>query len=221
MKILIINTQGRSGTTLLQSIISHVHSLRNLGEYIDYSDEQSYIRTTRYLLRNDSWCCKMFFDTDFGDFYHPIEFINELRPNMVINSYREDLFDQYLSLQISIHNNLWNSTNKFQYDQFTIADPENSIRTFLKNISLYNKQLGNIDDQIPLIDISYEQVISNRVVVYTPINILQISNNIENLPIKQNSKNDKFSLIENINEIKKQWEIILHNDKSQNASMEQ
>jgi hypothetical protein len=163
----------------------------------------------------------MFFDTDFGDFYHPIEFINELRPNMVINSYREDLFDQYLSLQISIHNNLWNSTNKFQYDQFTIADPENSIRTFLKNISLYNKQLGNIDDQIPLIDISYEQVISNRVVVYTPINILQISNNIENLPIKQNSKNDKFSLIENINEIKKQWEIILHNDKSQNASMEQ
>lgn len=212
MKILITNTQGRSGTTLLQSVLSHVYKLDNLGEYIDYSSETVYNNTTQYLVNNNDWCCKMFFDTEFADYYRPVEFVQQLQPDLLVNSYREDLFDQYLSLQVSLHNKRWNSNSKLEYSSFRIADPEHSIQEFLTNIRVYESRLNTLRKQFAVYDISYEQLLDNRVKLEQTVDIDAAVQSMQNSTVKQNSKQEKFDLVENIAEVEKQWRIL--NDRT-------
>lgn len=205
MKILITNTQGRSGTTLLQSAISYIYKLYNFGEYIDYRTEQSYNNTTQHLIDKNNWCCKIFFDIEFDDFYQPVKFIQHLNPDLLINSFREDLFDQYLSLQISLHSNQWNSNSKLSFSKFTIEEPEHSIKKFLINIKTYESQLNILKTQFKIYNVSYEQILNNNVVIDNKIDIETALQSIQNTTVKQNTKQEKLSLINNISEVKQEW----------------
>lgn len=212
MKLLITNTQGRSGTTLLQSVLAHVYKLDNLGEYIDYNDKVVYNSTTKYLLDHNNWCCKMFFDTEFNDYYQPVEFIKQLQPDAVVNSFRKDLFDQYLSLQVSMYNKSWNSNSKLTYKSFTIDNVDDSIQEFLENIQRYTEQLNTIRKHIPVYDVSYEDLIDNTVNIFETVDVDTATKEIDMLTVKQNSKQDKFKLIKNIEQVKTQWRTI--NDRT-------
>ena len=212
MKILITNTQGRSGTTLLQTVISKFYGIPNLGEFIEYQNFTKYNKSIEHLAVLDNWCCKMFFDIGLNEFYNPADIIEKTRHDFIVNSYRKDLFDQYLSFQVGLHNKKWNADKKLDYQNFIISDPEQSINEFFQNINNYQDQLEYIRKKVPVIDVSYEDLIANNLHVNEKIDINQILKQVDQAPVKQNTKQEKINLIDNIQEVLNYWRII--NDRT-------
>ena len=175
---------------MLQSHLCDEYSVTNWGESISMDDEISYNASIDKLANSDDWCCKLFFIEGMDDWYVPEENVYTLNPTMLINSYREDTFDQFLSLQVSIHNNKWNSTEKLEYKKFTMTNVENDIRSFKSNLSIYNERLTRLAKDFDIKHISYEDLITD-----THNTILA----------KQNTKEEKMKLINNIDEVIEYW----------------
>ena len=208
MKVLIINTQGRSGTTLLQELISSNYSISNKGECIDLHTLSVYKRSIDELKNSDDWCAKFFVEKydlpdDILNSRSDIDDITCINPSTIINSYREDTFDQYLSLEVCKYNKKWNSDTKLKYNRFIIEDIETSISKFKDNLDSYSNMVNELSKNFDIHDISYEQIIRND---------LKIGNNIIDaakhtpLTVKQNTLEDKLRLVNNIDEVKKHWE---------------
>jgi hypothetical protein len=190
VKILIISSQYRTGTTMLQSLLCNQHSVTNWGESISVNDEISYNTSVDKLANSDDWCCKLFFIEGMDDWYVPEENVYTLNPTMLINCYREDTLDQFLSLQVSIHNDKWNGTEKLEYKKFTMTNVENDIRSFKSNLSIYNETLTRLVKDYDIKYVSYEELITKT---------------HKTALVKQNTKEEKMKLINNIDEVIEYW----------------
>jgi hypothetical protein len=199
MKILIINSGMRSGTTLLQeqlcgNRLASLFSIVNMGEGISLTDENSYNASVDKLVNSDNWCCKLFFLEGMDDWYAPEKIVYTLNPTLLVNSYREDTFDQFLSLQVSHYNDKWNSTEKLEYKNFTSTNVKNDIITFKSNLKIYNDTLNRLKKDFDVKHIAYEDLISDT-------NKSTFAKSF----VKQNTKEEKMKLINNIDEVIEHW----------------
>jgi len=203
MKVLITTSEGRTGTTMLQDLVSIKLGIKNVGEaIITSSNEIEYRKSISLLEKNDGWCCKLFFYA--GDtWYNPEEVVNLLKPDLIINSYREDIFDQFLSWQTSFHNDKWNSKVKLAYEKYTIEDVYNVVENFQLNLQKYNQQLSKISKDFHVINISYEEIIKNEM-IYLGLDSAEYLNGSTGMA-KQNSKEEKIALVNNIDEVMTYW----------------
>ena len=200
MKVLIINSMGRSGTTLLQQLISNTHNLDNLGEFITFDDtRQSSIDS---LVKLDNWVVKFFVECNDRSVDSYIQDINTLRPTIIINSYREDKFDQYLSFQISLNNNKWNANTKLEYTSFTIDNIEQTVKYFFDSLKLNEEILLKLGEKYEIKNVSYEDILSNR----SPADLKIKFDQSRVTLVKQNTLDEKISLIENIEDVKMYWD---------------
>jgi hypothetical protein len=191
---------GRSGTTLLQQLISNTHNLDNLGEFITFDDtRQSSIDS---LVKLDNWVVKFFVECNDRSVDSYIQDINTLRPTIIINSYREDKFDQYLSFQISLNNNKWNANTKLEYTSFTIDNIEQTVKYFFDSLKLNEEILLKLGEKYEIKNVSYEDILSNR----SPADLKIKFDQSRVTLVKQNTLDEKISLIENIEDVKMYWD---------------
>lgn len=207
MKVLIINTQGRSGTTLLQELISSNYNITNRGECVDLHTLSVYKKSIDKLKNSDGWCAKFFVEKydlpdDILNSHSDTDDIKSINPSTIINSYREDTFDQYLSLEVSKYNKKWNSDTKLEYDRFIIEEVETSISKFKDNLISYSNIVNELSKNFDIHDISYEQIIRNDLKIGN--NSIDVTKHAS-LTVKQNSKEEKINLIYNIDEVIKAW----------------
>jgi hypothetical protein len=154
------------------------------------------------LEKYDGWCCKLFFD-DVDTWYNPEEVINLIKPDLIINSYREDTFDQFLSWQTSYHNNKWNSKVKLAYKKYTIEDVDNVVKIFHSVLRNYHQTMLKFSKDFHVINISYEEIIKNEM-IYLGLDSSEYLNSSDGMT-KQNSKEEKIALVNNINEVMAYW----------------
>lgn len=184
---------GRSGTTMLQEAISTEYSIQNLGEYLSSDYEKNLTR----LSETDNWVSKFFIEKDYS-----FDFTNDIvrtKPDIIVNSYRENKFDQYLSFQVSLHNAKWNSDKKMEYQEFLISDALQSIKYFKESIEIFDSVRLQLSEQYDIIDVSYEQILSGN-----------IDNRLLKTPpvyhtAKQNTFQEKINLIKNFEEVTDIW----------------
>lgn len=194
---------GRSGTTLLQQLISNTHKLTNLGEYITFdTTRQSSIDS---LTKLDNWVVKFFVECNDYNIDSYIDDIDMLSPTMIINSYRKDKFDQYLSFQISLNNNKWNADTKLKYTPFVLNDIEKKIEYFVNSLKLNDEILLKLKEKYNVIDVSYEDILSNNLHDDLKIKFDQSKSTL----VKQNTLDEKISLIKNIEDVKIYWDNIV------------
>ena len=194
MKILILNSMGRSGTTMLQDAISTEYNLSNLGEYLrgDYDEKLKHLAST-----ND-WVCKYF--VEYGDTRNHLDDISFINPDLIVVNYRNDLIEQYLSFQISLCNDKWNSTDKLSYSSFEISDLPNSIDSFFHSIILFKNIIAALKNVYNIEQVSYEEISTGKI----PVSILKhppVFNTV-----KQNTMLEKISLVKNYNQVKEYWD---------------
>ena len=193
MKILILNAMGRSGTTMLQDAISNEYGIKNLGEYLSTDYESKLTQ----LSEKDNWVSKFFIEKDYTLDY--VTDIVRINPDIIVNSYRENKFDQYLSFQVSLYNEKWNSDKKMKYQNFTIAHPRESIKYFKESIELFDSIRLKLLERYDIVNVSYEQILSDS-----------INNKLFKKPpvyhtAKQNTLQEKLNLIKNFNEVCDIW----------------
>ena len=205
MKVLITACHGRTGTTILQDIITRKSGIINHGEGIDiYNGERGFNNSIEKFRQAENGCSKLFFDMSYqitGDansWYKPMKVVDIIQPTLIINSFREDTFDLFLSWQISYHNNKWNGTNKLNYHNIEVLDVEPTIEKFHKELKLYEKDLEILRQNFRVLNISYEDIVNNNV------DDLEFSNYTG--VAKQNTLEEKLRLVDNIDEVKEQWE---------------
>ena len=205
MKVLITACHGRTGTTILQDIITKKSGIINYGEGIDiYNGERGFNNSIEKFRQAENGCCKLFFDmsyqttSDVNSWYKPMEVPDIIQPNLIINSFREDTFDLFLSWQISYHNNKWNATNKLNYHSIEVLHVEETVDKFVKKLKLYEKDLEILRENFKVLNISYEDIVNNNV------DDLEFDNYIG--VAKQNTLEEKIRLVDNIDEVKEQWQ---------------
>ena len=118
MKLLVISSHGRCGTTIVQTIWANKLNLNMLGEGIILDKgESEFKKSISRLTIEKNWSCKLFFDEYPSDLpqYNPIDIVEVVNPDLIINSYRKDLLEQFLSWHISYNSKHWNSENKEKY----------------------------------------------------------------------------------------------------------
>ena len=192
-RILIMNSMGRSGTTLLQNMLCTDHGLNNLQEAVTYDHTRP--DTLRQLAETVGWVCKFFVEVDTvsaSDHYQEIEII---KPDLIYNTYRNDTFDQFLSFQISVMNNLWNGGRRLEYVPRIMPDPQAQVKYFIDSLALYKSLLQDIRFKYSVIDISYEDLIVSRAAIVNDYGL-----------VKQNTLDQKLALIVNIKEVLEAWE---------------
>ena len=207
MKVLITSAEGRTGTTVLQDLVSIKLDIKNVGEKIampsdETDNESAYRKSISLLEKSDGWCCKLFFD-DAHAWYNPEEVIKLLKPDLIINSYREDIFDQFLSWTTSYYNNKWNSKRKLAYKKYTIEEIDNVVKRFHSVLRDYHQTVLKFSKDFHVINISYEEIIKNEM-IYLGLDSAEYLNGSTGMA-KQNSKEEKIALVNNIDEVMAYW----------------
>jgi hypothetical protein len=191
-KVLIANSMGRSGTTLLQKMLCKRHGLRNLNELITYDDTRA--DTIASLAGSKGWVCKFFVEVDTANRFDHRREIADISPSIIYNAYREDKLDQFLSFQLSLLNDKWNADTRLEYRPVSIDDPAGSIGYFLRSLDIYSTLLSHLREEYEVVDISYEQIISSDL------------GSTDHGVAKQNSFEQKLHLVENIDQVLAEWE---------------
>ena len=151
--------------------------------------------TLQLLSNQDNWCLTIWIEDKFN-FPHYAEFA-KLNPTLIINLYRENMFEQFISWRIAEKHLMWNDTKKFKYNPITINQDE--IDYFLRSKQKAKHVINILRDQYNIIDISYEQIITHNV----PKNL-----NIKDWEFKlakQTTFEEKRKLVTNFNELKEAW----------------
>lgn len=190
-KILITNSMGRSGTTLLQKMLCREHGLRNLNEPITFDDTRP--ETIARLAADRGWVCKFFVEVDTVDRFDHQSEIASLAPDVIFNAYREDRLDQFLSFQLSVLNGKWNADVRMEYERHTMDDPAGRIGYFLRSLSLYSSLLDGLRVTHRVVDISYEQIAA------------MVADGGDHGVAKQNTFEQKLDLVCNIDEVLAEW----------------
>jgi hypothetical protein len=193
MKLLVISSHGRCGTTIVQTIWANKLNLNMLGEGIILDNgESEFKKSIGKLTMEKNWACKLFFDEYPSDLpkYNPTDIVELVNPDLIINSYRKDLLEQFLSWHISYNSTHWNSENKEKYKKFKIEDVEEKVKTFHRIDKEYQNALQQLSHKFKIINIAYED-----------INV----NEYKGKFVKQNTKEEKMNLIDNMSEVLESW----------------
>jgi len=193
MKLLVISSHGRCGTTIVQTIWANKLNLNMLGEGIILdSGESEFKKSIGRLTMEKNWACKLFFDEYPSDLpkYNPTDIVELVNPDLIINSYRKDLLEQFLSWHISYNSTHWNSENKEKYKKFKIEDVEEKVKTFHRIDKEYQNALQQLSHKFKIINIAYEDIDVNE---------------YKGKFVKQNTKEEKMNLIDNMPEVLESW----------------
>ena len=193
MKLLVISSHGRCGTTIVQTIWANKLNLNMLGEGIILdSGESEFKKSIGRLTMEKNWSCKLFFDGFPSDLsqYNPMDIIEVVNPDLIINSHRKDLLEQFLSWHISYNSKHWNSENKEKYKKFKIEDVEEKVKTFHRIDKDYQNALQQLSHKFKIINIAYEDIDVNE---------------YKGKFVKQNTKEEKMNLIDNMSEVLESW----------------
>jgi len=193
MKLLVISSHGRCGTTIVQTIWANKLNLNMLGEGIILDNgESEFKKSIGRLTMENTWACKLFFDEYPSDLpkYNPTDIVELVNPDLIINSYRKDLLEQFLSWHISYNSNYWNSENKEKYKKFKIEDVEEKVKTFHRIDKEYQNALQQLSHKFKIINIAYEDIDVNE---------------YKGKFVKQNTKEEKMNLIDNMSEVLESW----------------
>jgi hypothetical protein len=193
MKLLVISSHGRCGTTIVQTIWANKLNLNMLGEGIILDKgESEFKKSIGRLTMEKNWSCKLFFDGFPSDLsqYNPMDIIEVVNPDLIINSHRKDLLEQFLSWHISYNSKHWNSENKEKYKKFKIEDVEEKVKTFHRIDKDYQNALQQLSHKFKIINIAYEDIDVNE---------------YKGKFVKQNTKEEKMNLIDNMPEVLESW----------------
>lgn len=193
MKLLVISSHGRCGTTIVQTIWANKLNLNMLGEGIILNNgESEFKKSIGRLTIEKNWSCKLFFDEYPSDLpqYNPIDIVEVVNPDLIINSYRKDLLEQFLSWHISYNSKHWNSENKEKYKKFKIKDVDEKVKTFHRVDKDYQNAVQELSHKFKIINIAYED-----------INVKEYKGKF----VKQNTKEEKMNLIDNMPEVMEAW----------------
>lgn len=190
MKHLII-FYGRTGSTMLYSSILDYYSL-NRGN-VSEIHSNNWQEATRWSAYKDNWVMKIHINTgiDIDNYSNLLEyFIDKEGIDTIYFSYREDIFDTYLSYIIAKSSNIWNSIEHHEYEKIaTDGTLFGNVVADLKNT--FDRWYDNQDklfDRYDIIPVSYEDIIKTG----------QITSELTAVTktVKQNSLEDKLALFE-------------------------
>jgi hypothetical protein len=195
---------GRTGSTIVYSSILDYYSLvrGNTSEL----HPNNFIDTTDWLADKDDWVMKMHINTGITDPLYNINssnlleyFIDKEKPDNIYFSYREDIFDTYLSYAVSRNSDIWNSDIKHEYTH--IGTGSDLLLECAEELEIaFERWYTNQDrlfDRYNIIPVSYEDIIKTD----------KITNNlpVKTLIVKQNSLEEKLSLFEDKKIIEKHF----------------
>jgi hypothetical protein len=206
MRIILTGGLGRVGSSIFDDVVCRNNNLKNYHEIVLHptetpEDRQSWLPaggregTLQLLSTIDNWCLTIWIEDKF-DFPHLEEFAR-LQPTLVINLYRENMFEQFVSWRIAEKNLMWNDVKKINYNPIEITQEE--IDYFLRSKQKAKHIINQLKEQYHVINISYEQIISHH--VPARLNIADWEFNLA----KQTTFEEKRNLVTNFNEVEKMW----------------
>lgn len=205
-KTILTGGLGRVGSSIFDDVLCRNNNLKNYHEIVLHPTETPEDRTSwlpeggregsiELLSKLDNWCLTIWIEERF-DFPHLKEFAR-LQPTLVINMYRENMFEQFVSWRISEKHRMWNDVKKFNYTPVTIEQEE--LDYFLRSKQKAKTIINELRKLYHVIDISYEQIVQHNVP-----KSLNISDWTFNLA-KQTTFEEKRNLVINYNELEKMW----------------
>lgn len=193
MKNLII-FYGRTGSTMLYSSLLHHYSMSR-GDVSEMHND-NFMNAVSYTKSNSDWTMKMHIDTGITMDRHSTlleYFIDSEQVDNIYFSYRQDIFDTYLSNVIARHSEVWNSETKHEYKPIDTEKSYDILTQCGGDMNdTFNRWYFNqirLHQKYNILPISYEQLnttgkVSKVIPVHTTI-------------VKQNSLEDKLSLFDN------------------------
>lgn len=205
-KIILTGGLGRVGSSIFDDVLTRSNNLENYYELLQYPTETpehfqdwhppgGREGALQLLSTIENWCLTIWIQ-DTYNFPHIEEFAR-LDPTLVINLYRENMFEQFLSWRIAEKNLMWNDVKKFNYNPIEITQDE--VDYFLRSKEKAKKIIQQLRDKYHVIDISYEQIISHQ--VPDGLNIVDWNFKLA----KQTTFGEKCKLVTNFNELKSIW----------------
>jgi hypothetical protein len=192
-KILVISSNGRSGSTSVQdSICQSINDIKNIGEI----NTEDVILDTNYVAK--------YIIVDNHGMNH-LELFESNHPTMVIFNYRKYLFEQFLSLEIAKETKIWDQskTPDLKNIEIVIADVGNKIYNFMNCTVIYEGILHYvtaIHPQTVILEISHEDFFDKN-------HSFILRDHYETK--KQFPYSEKIKIIKNLDEIIKTWESIV------------
>lgn len=205
-KVILTGGLGRVGSSIFDDVLCRNNNLKNYHEIALHptktpEDRQSWLPqggregTLQLLSTIDNWCLTIWIEDKFN-FPHIDEFAR-LQPTLVINLYRENMFEQFVSWRIAEKHLMWNDTKKFEYSPIEITQEE--VNYFLCSKQKAKKVISQLREQYHVIDISYEQIISHR--VPQALNIVDWEFKLA----KQTTFDEKRQLVTNYDHVEHMW----------------
>lgn len=197
---------GRVGSSIFDDVICRNNNLKNYHELLTYEsitpeDRASWLppggrEGSLQLLSNlDNWCLTVWIEEK-----HNFDYLTEferLNPTLVINLYRENMLEQFLSWRIAEKHLMWNDTKKLEYHPVTIEQDE--IDYFLRSKQKAKNVFNILRERFNVIDISYEQIIAHK--VPKSLNIVDWEFKLA----KQTTFDEKKHLITNYRQVEASW----------------
>lgn len=205
-RVILTGGLGRVGSSIFDDVLCRNNNLKNYHEIVleendTPEDRQSWLPpggregTLQLLSTIDKWCLTIWIEERYN-FPH-IEEFERLQPTLIINLYRENMFEQFLSWRIAEKHLMWNDVKKFDYKPITIEQDE--IDYFLRSKQKAKQIITQLRDKYHLIDISYEQIVSHN--VPQNLNIIDWEFKLT----KQTTFEEKRRLVTNYEELERMW----------------
>ena len=197
MKIILVGSMGRTGSSFFQAMLSYNFKLTNYQELPIDPRDGARAQTIKQLSTQDNWVIKCWIEDQIKFEYQ--QELDTLQPDIVINSYRENHWEQFLSYCISLYNEKWNSSEKMQFDPVEVDVA--LVDKYIRNKHLYRSHLDLFRQRFTVIDLSYEQLINDDFGDFPyPIPVTQKT------IAKQNTFDEKIKLIKNYQELEQAWQ---------------
>lgn len=210
-KVIITGGLGRVGSSIFDDVLCRNNSLKNCHEielhptqtpdfkpWQPAGGREGVIRT---LSSETSWCLTIWIEQKYN-FPHLEEF-SRLQPTLIINMYRKNMFEQFISWRIAEKHRMWNDTKKFNYQPVRIEQAE--VDYFLQSKQKAKTIITHLRDLYKVIDISYEQVVAHD--VPASLNITDWEFRLA----KQTTFQEKKNLVTNFSELENMWTTCLSN----------
>ena len=205
-KVILTGGLGRVGSSIFDDVLIRNNNLQNYHELLlDPTETPAHMKSwlpsggregvLQLLSTLEDWCLTIWIQDSF-DFPHMEEFAR-LDPTLVINLYRENMFEQFVSWRIAEKNLMWNDVKKFDYTPIEITQEE--VDYFLRSKEKAKQIIQQLRDKYHVIDISYEQIVSRQ--VPDGLNIVDWEFKLA----KQTTFAEKRKLVTNFDELRRIW----------------
>jgi len=196
---------GRTGSSMLYTSLLSYYSLNKDKNLQAEIQSGNFLEAASWIADKDDWVLKMHIDSgiDNAGWSNLLEyFLNKEKIDKIYFSYREDIFDTYLSLVVANSSNIWNSHAKQEYTNIdTSSDILLSCALELKEtLDRWYGNQSKLFDRYDIIPVSYEDMI--------------MTGNVTNdIPVvtrlaKQNTLEEKLSLFDDKQIVEKHFDIL-------------